>query len=196
MKVYHMSENIQTGQSFTTDYKHYGALVEPFVKAMKHSFEMFYGLILSAEYSGSVLAQYNLKGMPTHEIKWATEGIFEYVRRNEFPDAPSRMKANYFFKNIEECQKLYDEDWENATPEEKQKIKLYEVELTGKYLECDMCLFDEAFEIMWEFESPMQMMNVMNLARKYYRGEQSEHSVMEIISEEAAVVGKEIDLKK
>lgn len=35
-------------------------------------------------------AQYNLKGMPTHEIKWATEGIFEYESISEEKRAMSQ----------------------------------------------------------------------------------------------------------
>lgn len=36
----------------------------------------------------------------------------------------------------------------NAPPEEKEKIKLFEMEVSGNILECDMTLFDEAFDLV------------------------------------------------
>ncbi len=126
MKVYHVSETLKLNEELKTDYKEPANLAEPFVKAMKHSFEMFYGMLLQADY----------------------------------------MEAEQFH--------------------------LYELELEGNYLECDMNLFDEAFDQIWELDSPMQMMNAMNLARKYFRGDRGENAVMEIISEEKAVAVKDV----
>ena len=193
MKVYHVSETLKLNEELKTDYKEQANLAEPFVKAMKHSFEMFYGMLLQADYMGAALAKFNLSGMPTNETKWATEGIFEYIRRNEFPDAPSRLKANYFFKDSEQCKMLFTEHWGmDEKKEEAEQFHLYELELEGNYLECDMNLFDEAFDQIWELDSPMQMMNAMNLARKYFRGDRGENAVMEIISEEKAVAVKDV----
>ena len=85
MILYHMSDTLAEGKELTPDYKKNSSLVEPFVKALDISVEMFQTLMLNAGYFGSVLEKYHLSGMPTHEIKWGTEGIFEYIRRKEFP---------------------------------------------------------------------------------------------------------------
>ena len=88
--------------------------MEPFVKALNGSVELFQMLLLKAEYVGSVLAKYGLAGMPTHEIKWGTESIFEYVRRKDFPALCGRMSSNFFYDKLELCKKLYEEDWGSA----------------------------------------------------------------------------------
>ena len=85
MILYHMSESLEEGKELTPDYRKNASLIEPFVRALNTSVEMFQILMLNADYFGSVLAKYNLGGMPTHEIKWGTEGIFEYVRRKNSP---------------------------------------------------------------------------------------------------------------
>ena len=192
MILYHMSETLQLGDEIKLDYKEYSDLAEPFVKALNFSYDAFYGMFMNASYVGSVLAKYNLKGMPTHEIKWATEGIFEYIRRKEFPEKCSRLTSIYYFDDIEKCQKLYTEDWENATPEEKEKIKLFEMEVSGNILECDMTLFDEAFDLVWDLEHPDQLEVIFEIARRYFRGEKGDEPVMEIISDGIAVAKRDI----
>ena len=197
MILYHMSETLQLGDEVKLDYKEYSDLAEPFVKALNFSYDAFYGMFMNANYVGNVLAKYNLKGMPTHEIKWATEGIFEYIRRKEFPEKCNRLNSIYYFDDIDKCKKLYTEDWENDTPEEKEKIKLFEMEVFGNILECDMTLFDEAFDLVWELEHPDQLEEIFEIARKYFRGEKGDEPVMEIISDGKAVAKKDItDLLK
>ena len=150
MILYHMSESLEEGKELIPDYMKNASLVEPFVKALNTSVEMFQILMLNAEYFGSVLAKYELSGMPTHEIKWGTEGIFEYIRRKEFPDQIGRVKCNYFYPDLKRCSELYYEDWGEASEEERAKIRLYEVEAAGRTAVYDMRLFDEAFDILYE----------------------------------------------
>lgn len=192
MILYHMSETLQLGDEVKLDYKEYSDLAEPFVKALNFSYDAFYGMFMNANYVGNVLAKYNLKGMPTHEIKWATEGIFEYIRRKECPEKCNRLNSIYYFDDIDKCKKLYTEDWENATPEEKGKIKLFEMEVSGNILECDMTLFDEAFDLVWDLEHPDQLGEIFEIARKYFRGEKGDEPVMEIISDGKAVAKRDI----
>lgn len=64
-----MSDTLKVGDTMAPDYKKNSSLVEPFVKALNGSVELFQMLMLNAEYVGSVLAKYGLAGMPTHEIK-------------------------------------------------------------------------------------------------------------------------------
>ena len=127
-----MSDTLKVGDTMVPDYKKNSSLVEPFVKALNGRVELFQMLLLKAEYVGSVLAKYGLAGMPTHEIKWGTESIFEYVRRKDFPALCGRMSSNYYYGKLELCRKLYEEDWGNAPKEEREKIKLFEVDVMGR----------------------------------------------------------------
>lgn len=68
-----------------------------------------------------------MKNMDTYFVKWASEGIFEYVRQNEFPEFPNRIESNYFFDSIESSKRLFEEDWGEADQEERDKIRLFEV---------------------------------------------------------------------
>ena len=192
MILYHMSQTLRLGDEMKSDYKGYADLAEPFVKALKFGHDTFYAMFLNASYVGSVLAKYNLTGMPTHEIKWATEGIFEYVRRKEFPDKCSRLTSAYYYDDLDKCRKLYIEDWEGMTPEDRRKTRLYEMEVEGNCLEADMNLFDEAFDIIWEMESPQILDEVFEIARKYFRGERSAEPIMEILSDGKAVASKDL----
>lgn len=193
MILYHMSETLEEGKELTPDYKKNEYLIEPFVKALNISIEMFQILLLNAEYFGSVLAKYNLGGMPTHEIKWGTEGIFEYIRRKEFPDQIGRVKCNYFYPDLKLCSKLYFEGWGEASEEERSKIKLYEVEAEGRTAVYDMKLFDAAFDILCEGTTAADIGRCMDLARKYFRREKEDDSVMEILTDGPAVVKRELD---
>ena len=193
MILYHMSETLEAGKALTPDYKKNEYLIEPFVKALNVSVEMFQIVMLNAEYFGSVLEKYNLKGMPSHEIKWGTEGLFEYVRRREFPDQIGRIKCNYFYPDLKLCTELYYEDWGDASEEERAKIRLYEVEVEGRTAEYDMRLFDEAFEILCEGTTAEEIGKCLDLARKYFRGEKGSEPVMEILSDGPAVVRRELD---
>jgi len=193
MILYHMSETLEEGKELTPDYKKNEYLIEPFVKALNISVEMFQILMLNADYFGSVLAKYNLNGMPSHEIKWGTEGLFEYVRRREFPDQVGRVKCNYFYPDLKLCTELYFEDWQDASEEERAKIRLYEVDVEGRTAVYDMRLFDEAFDIMCEGTTTGDIEQCMDLARKYFRGEKGREPVMEILSDGPAVVKRELD---
>ena len=195
MILYHMSDSLKEGDKLTLDYKNNASLVEPFVKALNISIEMFQILMLNADYFGSVLAKYNLGGMPTHELKWGTEGIFEFVRRKEFPEQIGRIRCNFFYPNFERCGELYYEDWGEAPEEEREKIRLFEVNVEGKTTSYDMRLFDEAFDYLYDHNTAEDIAHCMDLARKYFRGEQGDDPVMEILSDGEATAVREIDKK-
>lgn len=194
MTLYHMSDTLTPGDALVPDYKKNRGLAEPFVKALSISTDAFQSLLLSAEYFGTVLAKYGLAGMPTHEIKWAAEGIFEYIRRREFPGHCGRMNCNYFYDSLSLCKKLYAEDWGAASPEERKKIRLFEVEAAGRTARYDMALFDAAFDCLSEGQSAGAVVHCMDLARLYYRGEQSHAPVPEILCDGAVTALRELPL--
>ena len=72
------------------------------------------------------------------------------------------------------------------------KIKLYEVEVSGRTASYDMRLFDEAFDYLYDDSTDTGLAHCMDLARKYFRGEKGEDAVMEILSDGKAVAVREI----
>ena len=192
MKLYHMSDSLSVGTELVPDYKHNAGLAEPFVRALQFNQDVFFAMILNAFYVGEVLAKYKMSGMPTNETKWACEGIFEFIRRTEFPDKCSRLESNYFYDTLENCKKLYYEDWGNAPEEERQKIRLFEVEVDGKMCKYDMVLFDKAFDLLADLESPDGITEIFDIARDYFRGTLTQDSVIEILSDGKATANKDI----
>ena len=192
MKLYHMSDSLSVGTELVPDYKRNAGLAEPFVKALQLNQDVFFAMMLNAFYFGEVLAKYKMNGMPTNETKWACEGLFEYIRRTEFPDQCSRLKSNYYYDTLENCKKLYFEDWGNASEEERQKIRLFEVEVDGKMCKYDMILFDKAFDLLADLESPDGIAEIYDIARAYFRGTFSQDSIIEILSDGKATAIKDI----
>lgn len=135
-----------------------------------------------------------MAGMPAHEIKWAVEGIFEYVRRREFPGHCGRMGCNYFYDSLSLCKRLYEEDWGAASLEERKKIRLFEAEAAGRTARYDMTLFDAAFDRLSEYPSAGAIAHCVDLARLYYRGEQSPAPIPEILCDGAVTVLRELPL--
>ena len=192
MKLYHMSDSLSVGVELISDYKRNAGLVEPFVKALQFNQDVFYAMLLNAFYFGEVLAKYKMTGMPTNETKWACEGLFEYIRRTEFPDKCSRIKSNYYYDSLENCKKLYFEDWGNASEEERRKIRLFEVEVEGDLCKYDMTLFDKAYDLLADLESPDEVAEIYDIARAYFRGTLSQDYIIEILSEGKAIVINDI----
>lgn len=127
-----------------------------------------------------------------HETKWACEGLFEYIRRTEFPDKCSRLKSNYYYDTLENCKKLYFEDWGNASEEERRKIRLFEVEVDGDICKCDMTLFDKAYDLLADLESPDGVAEIYDIARAYFQGTLSRDYIIEILSEGKAIAINDI----
>jgi hypothetical protein len=193
MKVYHSSDTAQVGTRLINDYKKNIELVRPFVIALKQNKDCFFNLCLSGQYIRAVLGKFNMKNMDTYFVKWATEGLFEYVRQNEFPGLPSRIESNYFFDSIESSKRLFKEDWGEADQEERDKIHLFEVELRDDNPSIfDMNWFDEAFEVIYELESTDQIDVAIKYARNYFGSNKSDDCRLEIVSNKEAVTVNDI----
>lgn len=107
MKLYHISDTLKLGETMSQDYKNNLELVVPFVKALEKSEDCFYGMILNAKLMKSVFGKFGMRDMQTNYVKWATEGIFEYVRKTEFPESYSRLLSNYFYDNVADIKRLF-----------------------------------------------------------------------------------------
>ena len=189
MIVYHMSDTLKLGDELKTDYKRTMDLVLPFVQALEQSVDCFYAMVLNGKYLRAVLGKFRLWEWSDY-IKWSVEGAFEYIRKTEFPNSCSRITCNYFYDNLENCKILYDYDWGQASEEERAGIHLFEVELADDHPQMlDMRIYDEAYSAMEERED---VAFVLDCARRYFRGEQSEKPVWEIMSDRPAKAVKDI----
>ncbi len=50
----------------------------------------------------------------------------------------------------------------------------------------------EAFDLVWDLEHPDQLEEIIEIARRYFRGEKGDEPVMEIISDGIAVAKRDI----
>ena len=180
MQVYHLSDTLSLGGTVTPDYKRNAALAEPFVKALERGETCFWATVYSTQFLSESLEKFGMADMQTDWDKWACEGVFEYIRRREFPEAPPRLQAGYYFQRLEDCIELFAVDWGKASAEERARIHLYRMDLADEHPSLfDMRLFDAAYDLLWERED---LPALMGIARQYFRGEGSEHPVWELLS--------------
>lgn len=179
MKLYHMSDTLKLGDVMKPDYKYCADLAQPFVQALEQSVDCFYAMVLSGKYLRAVLGKFRLWEWSDY-VKWSVEGAFEFIRKTEFPDCRSRLKCNYFYRDLASCKLLYAYDWGQASEEERAGVHLYEVELDDDQPQAlDMRIFDEAYAAM---EKREDVRFVLDCARRYFAGKQTAEPVWEIMS--------------
>lgn len=189
MILYHMSQTLKLGDDMTTDFQGNWELVCPFVQALERGMDCFYGMVLNGKYLMAMLQKFKLREWSDY-AKWATEGAFEFIRQNEFPDSCSRMNSNYFYDDLPNCKKLYAYDWGEENIEEQQKVHLFAVEVADPVPQRrDMRIYDEAYEAM---VSKQNVQFVLNCARRYFSGQNTEEPVWEILSDKPAKAVEDI----
>ncbi len=190
MLLYHISDTLQLGEIMSQDYKKNMELVIPFVQALKRSEDCFYAMVLNAKLLKSVFGKFGMRDMQTNYVKWATEGIFEYIRMTEFPESYSRILSNYFYDNFSDIKRLYEVDWDMKEKAERFNFHVYEIELEDEAPQKrDMLLFDEAFDAMWDNDD---IQTAIDCARRYFKGEHTIAPVWEIMSDKPAKAVKDI----
>ena len=183
MKLYHMSQSLQLGDVLIPDYQKTMELVQPFVQALERSVDCFYAMVLNGKYMYALLGKFKLWEWSDY-AKWATEGAFEFIRKTEFPHCYGRISSNYFFDNLPDCRKHYACDWANESKEEQEKVHLFEVEVEDEAPQRrDMNIYDEAYDAL---STSQDVQSVLDCARRYFRGEQTEAPVWEIMSTKPA----------
>lgn len=190
MILYHISDTLQLGEMMSRDYKKNMELVVPFIQALKRSEDCFYALLLNAKLIKSVFGKFGMRDMQTNYVKWATEGIFEYIRITEFPESYSRILSNYFYDNLADIKHLYEVDWNMKGKAERFNFHVYEIELEDEEPQKrDMLLFDEAFDAMWDNDD---IQSAITYARRYFQGDHTATPVWEIMSDKTAKAVKDI----
>ena len=179
MRLYHISQSLKLGQMLSPGHQKLSDLSEPFRQGLERGPDCFYAMLLNGKYMFAVMKRSGLREWADY-AKWATEGVFEYIRRREFPEAVSRLACVYYYDNLDDCKRLYEEDWGAETPEEREKVRLFAVDLEDPMPQRrDMCLYDEAYDAV-EGQAPEA---ALELARRYFRGEASQKPVWEILSD-------------
>lgn len=180
MKAYHMSETLRLGDTLEVDHQKIVNLAEPFVQALEHSTDSFYGMVLNGKYFCAVLRKFRLWEWSDY-AKWSVEGAFEFIRRTEFPDAISRLQCNYFYDNPENVRRLYEYDWGNESEEVQSNIHLFQVMLDDDAVQkYDMRIYDQAYDAM---EKSQDVQTVLDCARRYFAGEHTDKPIWEILSD-------------
>ncbi|MBE6881843.1 MAG: hypothetical protein E7489_02435 [Ruminococcaceae bacterium] len=188
IKLYHMSETLKLGDELMPDYLNKSVNCEPYISSMEKGLD-----------SLELLLEKKIEEQQedwNDVVKWCVEGIFEYIRKNEFPDVPSRTKSNYYFDNLDDFAVLYQAGWAQEPEEERNKLHLYEIEIYTEHLyKFDMSVFDKAYD---KLHDDKDLESVIIYARNYFEGKNTEKPVWEIMSDSRAKAVKDISdyLKK
>ena len=189
MSLYHMSQTLALGDELKADFDRISALCQPFIQALERGEECFYTMVLNGKYLFAVLSKFRLREWSDY-AKWATEGAFEYIRRTEYPDCPSRLYSMFYYDDLTNCRKLYEYDWGEETEEERNKVHLFEIELQDpEPKRFDMCLYDAAYDAMSDHQD---VQAVLENARAYFSGGRTDRPVWEILSDRKAVAVKDV----
>lgn len=189
MIVFHYSQTLKEGDRLEPDFQKYRELCDPFTIAMTHSRDCLFSMILNGKYMFAVLDRSNLRYWADY-AKWATEGIFEYVRLKEYSKSVSRIHCCYYCTDLSECIRMYHEDWDEEEETEKSKVRLFEVEIPNGSLEKrDISLFDAAYDAI---KDSQDIDAAIEYARKYYAGEHNAEPVWEYLSAGEAVAVHDI----
>ena len=122
MRLYHISQTLKLGGALSPGHQKLSDLAEPFLQGLERGPDCFCAMLLNGQYMFAVMKRSGLREWADY-AKWATEGLFEYVRRRSFPEAVSRLTCTYYYDNLADCRRLYEEDWGGEIPEEREKVR-------------------------------------------------------------------------
>ena len=182
MILYHISQTLELGGELKAGRQDFSDLTEPFVQGLERSRDCFAAMLLNGKYMFAVMNRSRLREWADY-AKWGTEGLFEWVRRRAFPEAVSRLRCVYYYDNLDDCRRLFAEDWCEEDPEEQEKVRLFAVEVDDPAPQRrDMRVYDEAYEAVQRLDVDA----ALAAAERYFRGEASEDPVWELLSDRPA----------
>ena len=189
MIVYHYSQTLKEGDRLEPGHLDFTDLCEPFIKALERSRDCFFGMLLNGKYMYAVLDRSDLRYWADY-AKWATEGLFEFVRRTEFPNSVSRLRCSYFCTGLDDAVRAFDEGFGEEDEEEQEKVHLFEVEVPESSLEMrDISVYDAAYDALNDDQDAEA---AIELARKYFAGEHGDEPTWEYLSAGDAVAVKDV----
>lgn len=181
MILYHYSvDSYQSGETLLSDFKKMYRFAEPFLLALEKGEECFWSTYFSAMSYSRELCALGLRKRENY-LKDAIEGIFEYVRKQEFCDnSVSRIGCVYYCEKKEEAISYLKDDCIDSGEFTVQQVKLLEVEVENESVyRYDQSFFNQA-EIIMETEKSLE--KVFELARKYYSLDRTDTPMIEVLS--------------
>lgn len=189
MIVYHYSRSLKEGDRLVPGYLDFSDLCEPFMQALSRGPDCFFTMLLNGKYLFAVLNRSNLRYWADY-AKWAVEALFEFVRKNEYPQCVSRLRCNYFCTDLHDCVRMYREDWGGEDEEERKNVRLFEIEIPEDSLEMrDISIFDAAYQAILEKQDAEA---ALAYARSYFSGEHGEEPNWEYLSASDATAVRDV----
>ncbi len=191
MILYHYSvDSYRGGDILVNDFKKLYRFAEPFLLALERGKDCFWSTFFSSmSYSRELCAL----GLRKHEnyIKDAVEGVFEYIRKQEFNDnSVSRIGCVYYCESKEEAVAYLKNDCLDNGDFVVEEVKLLEVEVADDSIyRYDQSYFNQAEKIM---ETERDLEKVIALARNYFSSIATETPIIEILSAGENKILKEI----
>ena len=134
--VYHVTNaGIPIGTNLQPDYQANKPKISVFFRALCQGTGVFCASLAAAQYTDAML---NIsKGSP-NASKWATEGLFDFVRVLNYHDKPPRFNCIYAFRGIEEAEQFITENRISA------ESGIYKCSISGcNMFESDMSIFTD-----------------------------------------------------
>lgn len=182
MIAYHYSVTYQGDGSLQNDYRKNYLLAEPYIRALENGNGVFSAMLLLSMYKDRLLK--SEKAGKFEYTKDATEAVFEYVRKAEFPDQVSRVGCIYGVETLEEAQRLAKEDWGSDSEEMYEKLQILEVDLDPlRTVVLDQSFYNRAYDCILDYHGEMDLHQIMDLARDYFSGKRSNEFIAELLSD-------------
>lgn len=166
-----LDPGLKEGDRLGPGYLNFMDLCEPFMQALSRNRDCFFSMLLNGKYMFAVLNRLNLRCWADY-AKWATEALFEFVRKNEYPQCVSRLRCNYFCANLNDSIRMYQEAWGEEDEEDRKKVHLFEIEVLEDCLEMrDISVFDAAYDAI---NDKQDIEAAFAYAQRYFAGEHGE----------------------
>ena len=190
MRLYHIGVSLEAGMTLINNYNKIDTLVEPFLMALGKGDPTFEALLIEARYIRAVMRKNRMREWSNY-AKWATEAIFEDVRRREFSGRYSRIGSVFYYDTLESCRKLYQEDYVEPGDAD-ETVGMFEIEVDDSAPQrFDMRIYDDALNTIEECHN---IQFARECAREYFNGSHSEKRLEEILSDKKATVVRKISL--
>ena len=194
MILYHYSvDSYRDGGELINDFKNNYRFAEPFLLAMEKGEDCFWNVYLSAMACSRELCALGLRKHENY-VKDAVEGIFEWVRRGQFPNrSVSRIGCVYYCKSREEAVAYLQDDCLENGDFSEQQVKLLEVEVEdGSIFLYDQRFYNRAVDVL---ERTRDLEAVTALAKAYFSMQRSTEPLIEILSDGKNRVLRELPIR-
>lgn len=180
MILYHYSVDSYNGaEHLINDYKNNYRFAEPYILALRKSREAFDAVFLSTMYMSREVNALGLRKYDNYR-KDSVEGIFEYVRETEFPDATSRLRCVYYCESEKEAMDYAKDDCIESGLFSKNQVALLKVEVEDSRISrYDQTFYNLALQVIENND----VESVFEFARKYFSCQKSDEPLIEIVSD-------------